>query len=427
MIVDSAFLQVWTTGPVGLILSVAIERFLHPQPRFFRPGSAWLLHICLWCFCYALFILILGRPWCALVAVSAILITLTVVSNAKYKSLREPFIAQDYDYFLDTLRFPRLFLPFLGLKNFCLAALFFVLALLGFWTEEPPASRFSLQGQLGGALVLLLGTAVLLWRQRNHASPAVFDPEKDLQCIHIAGTNGKGSLAAMTASILTAAGYKTGLTISPFVVEFRERFQIDGQMIPPRTLAQLTEKVMDAIDDIRQEGGETPVEFEAVTAVALLWFAREKCDLVVLETGLGGRYDATNAVPHTLVAAITRIGYDHTDLLGETLDNIAAEKAGIIKEGCAVVCYPDQPPEAMGPILAAAAEAHTSILSPFLKKLDTHCIHVCSQRSYSCFSASGCIVTTQIVHQPCIMRVITLINLHTALKYLTNMQLFICN
>lgn len=190
------------------------------------------------------------------------------------------------------------------------------------------------------------------------------NPEKDLQCIHIAGTNGKGSLAAMTASILTAAGYKTGLTISPFVVEFRERFQIDGQMIPPRTLAQLTEKVMDAIDDIRQEGGETPVEFEAVTAVALLWFAREKCDLVVLETGLGGRYDATNAVPHTLVAAITRIGYDHTELLGDTLDKIAAEKAGIIKEGCAVVCYPDQPPEAMGPILAAAAEAHTSILTP---------------------------------------------------------------
>lgn len=183
MIVDSTFLQVWTTGLVGLILSVAIERFLHPQPRFFRPGSAWLLHICLWCFCYTLFILILGRPWCALVAVSAILITLTVVSNAKYKSLREPFIAQDYDYFLDTLRFPRLYLPFLGLKNFCLAALFFVLALLGFWMEEPPASRFSLQGQLGGSLVLLLGTAVLLSRQRNHASLAVFDPEKDLQTL----------------------------------------------------------------------------------------------------------------------------------------------------------------------------------------------------------------------------------------------------
>lgn len=190
------------------------------------------------------------------------------------------------------------------------------------------------------------------------------NPEQDLQCVHIAGTNGKGSLAAMTAAILTAAGYKTGLTISPYVVDFRERFQIDGQMIPPRTLASLTQKVLDAVEAIRQEGGEPPVQFEAVTALALLWFAREKCDLVVLETGLGGRYDATNVVPHTLVAAITRIGYDHMELLGDTLDKIAAEKAGIIKDGCAVVCYPDQPPEAMGPILTAAADAHTSIIMP---------------------------------------------------------------
>ena len=190
------------------------------------------------------------------------------------------------------------------------------------------------------------------------------NPEKELQCIHIAGTNGKGSLAAMTSSILTAAGYKTGLTISPYVVDFRERFQIDGEMIPPRTLANLTEKVLDAIDAIEGEGGEKPVEFEAVTALAFLWFAREKCDLVVLETGLGGRCDATNVVPHKLVAAITKIGYDHMEVLGDTLDKIAAEKAGIIKEGTVVVNYPDQPVEAMGPILTAAAEAHTSIITP---------------------------------------------------------------
>lgn len=190
------------------------------------------------------------------------------------------------------------------------------------------------------------------------------NPEKELQCIHIAGTNGKGSLAAMTSSILTAAGYKTGLTISPYVVDFRERFQIDGEMIPPRTLANLTEKVLDAIDAIETEGGEKPVEFEAVTALAFLWFAREKCDLVVLETGLGGRCDATNVVPHKLVAAITKIGYDHMEVLGDTLDKIAAEKAGIIKEGTVVVNYPDQPAEAMGPILTAAAEAHTSIITP---------------------------------------------------------------
>ena len=190
------------------------------------------------------------------------------------------------------------------------------------------------------------------------------NPEKELQCIHIAGTNGKGSLAAMTSSVLTAAGYKTGLTISPYVVDFRERFQIDGEMIPPRTLANLTEKVLDAIDAIEAEGGEKPVEFEAVTALAFLWFAREKCDLVVLETGLGGRCDATNVVPHKLVAAITKIGYDHMEVLGDTLDKIAAEKAGIIKEGTVVVNYPDQPAEAMGPILTAAAEAHTSIITP---------------------------------------------------------------
>ena len=123
------------------------------------------------------------------------------------------------------------------------------------------------------------------------------NPEKELQCIHIAGTNGKGSLAAMTSSILTAAGYKTGLTISPYVVDFRERFQIDGEMIPPRTLANLTEKVIDAIDAIEAEGGEKPVEFEAVTALAFLWFAREKCDLVVLETGLAGAATQRTSCP----------------------------------------------------------------------------------------------------------------------------------
>lgn len=197
------------------------------------------------------------------------------------------------------------------------------------------------------------------------------NPEKDLKCIHIAGTNGKGTLAAMTASILTHAGYKTGLTISPYVLHFRERFQIDGEMIPPRTLAALTGKVLAACERLQEKGLPCPVEFEAVTAIALLWFAAEKCDLVVLETGLGGRYDATNAIPAPLVAAITKIGLDHTELLGDTLEKIAAEKAGIIKEGCAVVCYPDQPPEAMGPLLAAAAEAHTAIETPELRDIQT--------------------------------------------------------
>ena len=194
------------------------------------------------------------------------------------------------------------------------------------------------------------------------------NPEQRLQYIHIAGTNGKGTLAAMTASILTHAGYKTGLTISPYVLEFRERFQINGEMIPPRVLAALAQKVLAACETLKARGIE-PVEFEAVTAIALLWFAEENCDFVVLETGLGGRYDATNVIPAPLVAAITRIGLDHTELLGDTLAQIAGEKAGIIKEGSAVICYPDQPAEAMGPLLAAAAEAHTSIDAPELSDI----------------------------------------------------------
>ena len=190
------------------------------------------------------------------------------------------------------------------------------------------------------------------------------NPEKQFKCIHIAGTNGKGTLAAMTSSILTHAGYKTGLTISPYVLNFRERFQINGQMMSPRTLASLTQKVLDAADAIIAEGGEGPVEFEAVTAIAFLWFARQKCDFAVVETGLGGRYDATNVIPAPLVAAITRIGMDHTEILGDTLAEIAAEKAGIIKEGCAVVNYPEQPAEAMGPIQGAAAETNPVIITP---------------------------------------------------------------
>ncbi len=194
------------------------------------------------------------------------------------------------------------------------------------------------------------------------------DPQKQLKAVHIAGTNGKGSLAAMTAAILTRAGYKTGLTISPYVVHFRERFQIDGQMMPARALAPLVQKVLAAIEAVKAAGGVPPVQFEAVTAVAFLWFAQQKCDLVVLETGLGGRTDATNVLPaeNVLACAITRIGYDHTELLGDTLEKIAAEKAGILKEGRPVVCWPEQPPEAMAALYAAAAAAHTALTVPDL-------------------------------------------------------------
>lgn len=197
------------------------------------------------------------------------------------------------------------------------------------------------------------------------------DPHRRLKAVHIAGTNGKGSVAAMAAAILTSAGFKTGLTISPYVLEFRERFQIDGQMIPARTLTALARRVLAAIEAIKAEGGEPPVQFEAVTAAAFLWFAQEKCDIVVLETGLGGRTDATNVLPpeNVLAAVITKIGLDHTELLGDTIEKIAAEKAGIIKEGCPVICWPDQPPEAMPLLLTAAADAHTNLIQPEMEDI----------------------------------------------------------
>ena len=189
---------------------------------------------------------------------------------------------------------------------------------------------------------------------------ALGDPQKRGRYVHIAGTNGKGSVAAFTANILQKAGFKTGLTISPYVLDFRERFQIDGQMIPPDALERLAAKVRAAAETLT----ELPVQFEAVTALALAWFDEEQCDIAVLETGLGGRFDATNAVENTLAAAITRIDLDHTELLGGTVEEIAAEKAGIIKPGCIAVTYPVQEKGALQAIAAACIREKADLVAP---------------------------------------------------------------
>ena len=189
---------------------------------------------------------------------------------------------------------------------------------------------------------------------------ALGDPQKRGRYVHIAGTNGKGSVAAFTANILQKAGFKTGLTISPYVLDFRERFQINGQMIPPDDLERLAARVRAAAETL----AETPVQFEAVTALALCWFDEEHCDVAVLETGLGGRFDATNAVENTLVAAITCIDLDHTELLGDTVEKIAAEKAGIVKPGCIAVTYPVQEKEALQAIAAACIREKADLVAP---------------------------------------------------------------
>lgn len=159
------------------------------------------------------------------------------------------------------------------------------------------------------------------------------NPQDRLQFIHVAGTNGKGSVSAMLASVLRASGKKVGLYTSPFIEVFNERIQIDGENIPDDDLARIATKVKTEIDAL---GVEISV-FAQITAMAFLYFAEKECDIVVLETGLGGRLDATNVIPRAVLSIITKIGLDHTEYLGDTIEKITEEKCGIIKPETKVI------------------------------------------------------------------------------------------
>lgn len=161
------------------------------------------------------------------------------------------------------------------------------------------------------------------------------DPQKELKFVHVAGTNGKGSVCAYLASVLRCAGYRVGLCTSPFLEDFRERIQVDGELIPPEVLGELTELARPAAEAMEDH----PTEFELITAVAMLYFRRCRCDIVVLEVGLGGALDASNVIDVPEAAVITAMGMDHAAILGPTLGDIAAAKAGIIKPGGAVVSF----------------------------------------------------------------------------------------
>ncbi|MBR6502116.1 MAG: bifunctional folylpolyglutamate synthase/dihydrofolate synthase [Clostridia bacterium] len=163
------------------------------------------------------------------------------------------------------------------------------------------------------------------------------DPQNDFKSIHIAGTNGKGSVNTFVSSTLKEAGYKVGAFVSPYIVDFCERIQINGEYISRDDLCRLSQKVIDT--------GVTLTEFEFITAVGFLYFSENKIDVAVLETGLGGRFDATNVIDSPLVSVITKIGLDHTAILGDTVEKIAAEKCGIIKNN-AVVTSLNQPQSA---------------------------------------------------------------------------------
>ena len=163
------------------------------------------------------------------------------------------------------------------------------------------------------------------------------NPQKNLKFIHIAGTNGKGSVCAFLQGIFSSAGYKTGKYTSPNLVSVCERINIDGEDIREEEMETLMESVQLSAEKVAEKLGELPTSFEIWTAAAFCYFEKQKCDIVILETGLGGTRDATNVIGPPEVAVITRIALDHTEYLGDTLSQVAGEKAGIIKNGSKVV------------------------------------------------------------------------------------------
>ena len=162
---------------------------------------------------------------------------------------------------------------------------------------------------------------------------ALGHPERDLKFVHVAGTNGKGSFCSMLESVLRAAGYKTGLYTSPYIKEFGERMRVMGENIPNDTLAEITEYVK----PIAEAMVDKPTEFELITAIAFEFFRRSSCEVVVLEAGMGGRLDSTNVIREPLLSVITGVALDHTAFLGDTVEAIAKEKAGIIKDSAPVL------------------------------------------------------------------------------------------
>lgn len=187
------------------------------------------------------------------------------------------------------------------------------------------------------------------------------NPQKKTKFVHVAGTNGKGSTCTLIASILRSAGYSVGLYTSPYVIEFRERIRLNGEFIPKDALCSVTERVSDAVRAVNARG-IFPTEFEAVTAAAFLFYAESDCDIVVLETGLGGRFDATNVIDAPMASVITSISLDHVAVLGNTLSQIAWEKAGIIKKNRPVITSVRQNKEALDVIKRCAAENDSPLI-----------------------------------------------------------------
>ena len=218
---------------------------------------------------------------------------------------------------------------------------------------------------------------------------AVGNPEKKLKFVHIAGTNGKGSTSTMVAAALKASGKRVGLFTSPFVTDFRERICIDGEMVDKELFASVVTELEPIVAKLALQDMQ-PTEFEVITAAAFLIFERSCCEICVLEVGLGGRLDSTNVIPTPLVSAICSISLDHTAILGDTVEAVAAEKCGIIKQSGKTVCYPLQQPSVFAVVQDTCAVNRNSLTVPdvsLISNIDGVSFEYC-QKSYK-LSMSG--------------------------------------
>ena len=195
------------------------------------------------------------------------------------------------------------------------------------------------------------------------------NPQDDLKFIHITGTNGKGSTTTMMANVLKNSGYTVGKFISPYIISFNERIQVNNHFISNDELTNYIEKINPYIEEMEKDG-DAPIGFEIITAIAFLYFKDKNCDIVCLEVGMGGRLDPTNIITTTVVSIITLVDYDHTQFLGSTLEAIAKEKCGIIKKDKITVTYPKQDQKVLDTIRSYCKNENNKLYIPNLKFLD---------------------------------------------------------
>ncbi|MDR0946852.1 MAG: bifunctional folylpolyglutamate synthase/dihydrofolate synthase [Ruminococcus sp.] len=210
------------------------------------------------------------------------------------------------------------------------------------------------------------GEAVLNLDRFREIMHDLGDPQDTLPFVHVAGTNGKGSVTRMIAETLTLSGYRTGEFTSPFIHVYNDRMKIDGAVIPNYALSEIVSRLKPVFDRSKRRFSQ----FELTTAIAFLWFYYSRCDIVVLETGIGGLLDCTNIIETTAVSVITSVSMDHTAILGETLTQIAEQKAGIIKPRTPVVISPNQADEVFTVIMRTAAKMKADVIEPEVRKIN---------------------------------------------------------